>query len=337
MSLLPPVFIVGHIRSGTTILHQMVMRCLPNAIDIDDDDPFEGRLFWQQFGLTMGSLKTGTFCHCADASDTSAEIITAVQNYCHNRCQNRYHIVNKNPHLANKINFVSSVLPDAKFIHIIREPYATVASVKLRFDKVYSGRNYWGIPFRHYWPDDPLPCWHTAPACGDRSPRELTSLVKRLSWRPDHTNQPIQTYLRRLVRPPQLLNHAFWPMDSASFHQQYPDNTRYYPGEGFARIPEAWLTINNYIQDQLAKLPAQNVMVVNYDTFCAETRKTVHDIVQFIGVTDSQLNLVDPSIDVNRKNKWQKDLTENEKTEVSKVLSNGKKAYDNLSLLYEVR
>lgn len=64
-----PVFIIGITRSGTTILHDMIMKACPEDVDLTSDDDFECRNFWQAFGLSIGSRRTGTYCGCATEAD----------------------------------------------------------------------------------------------------------------------------------------------------------------------------------------------------------------------------------------------------------------------------
>jgi hypothetical protein len=64
-------------------------------------------------------------------------------------------VLNKCPHLSNKLRYVRAIFPDARFIHIIREPVAMVASwVKLMR----------AVPeLMLYWPEAEYPCFWVLP------------------------------------------------------------------------------------------------------------------------------------------------------------------------------
>ena len=59
-------------------------------------------------------------------------------------------VINKCPHLSNKVRYVRAIFPDARFVHIVRDPVAMVASWV----------NIMGLvpDLAIYWPDVPFPC-----------------------------------------------------------------------------------------------------------------------------------------------------------------------------------
>ena len=46
MGVTDPVFIIGCIRSGTTVFHRTLLRAMPDAVEFDEHD-FEMRSFWR--------------------------------------------------------------------------------------------------------------------------------------------------------------------------------------------------------------------------------------------------------------------------------------------------
>jgi hypothetical protein len=301
MSIAPPVFVVGCIRSGTTILHQMLKRYFPSAIDIDDVD-FEGRAFWQSRGFNIGSPRTGTRCDACDGTAATDEQKSEMRAHVRERTSGNRHIVNKNPHLSNKIGLVNAVFPEARIVHIIRDDLALVASTKLRLLATYEGENFYRTPFIHYWPEgETLPCWSCVP-----------SDPPRLGWR------PLRRGLRRLVFGPQppTLPHE----DPVEFRRQHPDPTRYYPGAGFRRIPEYWLRINaNIVRQVEAAGIHRQYMALNYAELVGRTRETLDRIAAFAGVEHTASDDVPSSLDSSRHEKWRQDLTEEEQNCVATV------------------
>lgn len=291
-------------------------------IDLEDHDRFEGRLFWQQFGCSMGSPNSGTFCMHADQHDVTGKIKNEVNDYFAIRCGNGKFVVNKNPHLANKIGFVHAILPTAKFIHIIREPRAVVASTKSRFEAAYRGDNYWRIPFKHYWPEAEYPCWYSVPAYSGHSPQDLKSFKKRLFWFDRTSGKGMADYLRRLTKPPEFPDNYLPHLDFRTFLEQFPDQSRYYPGQGFGRIPEAWVKINLNIIEQLKHVQPFNVLTVNYDDFCRDTKRVVSELADFADISNFELNNVPAQLDVSRKDKWKTTLTDPEKRLMMNVFEN---------------
>lgn len=323
----PPVFIIGHIRSGTTIFHSTIQQAASNTVDLDADDVFEGRLYWQKFGVRIGSPKTGTYCEHAPKELATPEAKVSVQNYLNELTRNGKQMINKNPHLANKIDFVNALLPDAKFIQIIREPYATISSTKLQFEASYLGENYWDLPFRHYWPDcEDHPCWSAVPAMLNKTPLDMKSFWKRLTW---FTNGKgfgfsLQKYVKRLLNPPKISSN-FIPHESPDeFSKKFSDESRYYPGKGFARIPESWVSINKQITDSLYKIAPEKRMFVIYDDLCQNTHDVISSVAKFCENSQFDLTKIPQKLNLGSREKWKKNLTEEEKQIIEQILKKNK-------------
>ena len=278
------------------------MAYCPRAIDIDDID-FEGRTFWQQRGFSIGSPKTGTRCRCASAEDLTEERRDEIRSYFQQRADGDRHIINKNPHLSNKIGLLHAIFPSARIIHIVREELSVVASTKRGFDDMFDGRNHCRVPFLAYWPEEPeLPCWYTVPA-GYSAPtklplkRRLKALVKR----------------SRRVPPPR---HE----DPSAFRREFPDSSRYYPEEGFRRIPESWLRINaNVIRQMDALAITERCLSINYADLVRNTRDTLSRVARFCQLDVSEADAVPQTLDATRQYKWQTDLTTAEQLAAAEV------------------
>ncbi|NOT02888.1 MAG: sulfotransferase [Phycisphaerales bacterium] len=304
MNQVEPVFIIGCIRSGTTILHQVLMDYCPRAIDIDDVD-FECRTFWQERGFRIGSPKTGTRCCKADAGDLTDSARDEILNYFAQRTAGGQHIVNKNPHLCNKIGLIHALFPRARIIHIVRENLSVIASTKLNYlSQDERQTNPWGARFVQYWPDEPdFPCWWAVPVDDDAVFRE-----------------PLRRRLRRVVRgQPQLPepDHESY----TAFRRAHSDASRYFPGGGFRRIPESWVRINAYVVKQIDALDIGSLyMPINYADLVARPMDVIRNIGSFCGFTQTDPSRVPATLDESRRDKWRQDLTDDEQTSVDQVM-----------------
>jgi 2-polyprenyl-3-methyl-5-hydroxy-6-metoxy-1,4-benzoquinol methylase/tetratricopeptide (TPR) repeat protein len=158
-----PVFMVGCMRSATTLLAKLLDRS-PGIVHC----PFELKHIWSGVGgVPMASAKTrDTVCPELDASDAkpgqAERLARAFLEEMHKGANGKRAdavFLNKNPHLCNKLPFVNALFPDARFIWIHRPLPAVVASVKRLFADVQRRQETW-----HYWPE-PSPevqarCWH---------------------------------------------------------------------------------------------------------------------------------------------------------------------------------
>lgn len=283
-----PVFIIGCIRSGTTILHRMMVEHLPECVPLDNHD-FEGTRFWSAHGLPIGCPLTGARCAGMTASDLDVDRQERIRQALRRRPGQ---IVNKNPHLSNKIGLLQSIVPEARFVHIVRSVLSVVSSTKLHFERVSAGRNKRGVSFVHYWPDEPLPCWWAVrdPDAGvaPRSARERLRLL-RDRWfrlpRADHVNRDV-------------------------FSRRFPDATRYYPGEGFDRLAESWITINANILRQVDALGLhEQHIVVTYESLVADPRSVLEQLAHFCGISDGPGRDVPQTLDTSRQHAWRKALS----------------------------
>lgn len=139
-----PVFIVGCGRSGTTMLfdllstHPDLMRT-NGYPDGEDHDGWitHGKCVMAGIGNSRNS-KYGSgingfqYCLHMTQADVTPEIVAGMHAYYLDevlRGNTDKRVLNKQPHLSNKLDYVLGIFPDAKIIHIIRDCEPTVASL----------------------------------------------------------------------------------------------------------------------------------------------------------------------------------------------------------------
>lgn len=145
-----PVFLVGAMRSGTTLLAELLGRS-PHIAHCS----FELKDVWsEQGGIPMASPKTRDYA-CQECGPN--EVMPGMHDRLTEAFLRRVNglqgkaplavFLNKNPHLCNKILLVKSLFPDARFIWIYRHLPQVVASIKRLFVDVHSRQSTW-----HWWP-----------------------------------------------------------------------------------------------------------------------------------------------------------------------------------------
>jgi len=178
-----PIFVVGCGRSGTTLLFDL-LKCHPDLVPTKGFPDGEDHVGWIRHG---GALISGLanpnndsghvghhFCLHMDESDVTPDIRRSMHRYyvkevLGERIEAR--VVNKCPHISNKLRYVVGIFPDARIVHIVREPVPMVAS----WVKVMQA-----VPdLVLFWPDSEYPCLWVLPAgdalghrnCFAREPR----------------------------------------------------------------------------------------------------------------------------------------------------------------------
>lgn len=156
-----PVFIVGTMRSGTTLLAEL-LDLSPHVRHC----PFELKDIWsRESRVPMASPKTGDhYCPSQLATDASpqqaarlAKAFTERAKQCSGKSKNSV-FLNKNPHLCNKLPWVQALFPDARFIWIHRHLLQVVVSLVRLFEDVRRRQE-----VVHIWPKQESPnhcrCW----------------------------------------------------------------------------------------------------------------------------------------------------------------------------------
>lgn len=161
-NVLRPVFIVGTMRSGTTLLAELLGQS-PHVCHC----PFELKDIWSRVGgIPMASAKTRDLkCPELDAKQAQLDtrkrltdsFLTRMES-CTGKVDGALFLT-KNPHLCNKLPFVRALFPNARFIWIYRHLPQVVASLKLLFVDVQKRQGTW-----HIWPEASQTvrnrCWH---------------------------------------------------------------------------------------------------------------------------------------------------------------------------------
>jgi hypothetical protein len=131
-------------------------------------------------------------------------------------------------------------------------------------------------PFVHYWPECEFPCWYVIRNDLLR-PRITTASLRRwavggarlVGLKQGH---PVAVPWRRCLHE-----------KLSSFLETHPDSSRYYPGEGFCRLPEAWLKMNYNALLQLRQLEGNRWRIVRFEDFSTDPRRTMERLLDFLG------------------------------------------------------
>jgi hypothetical protein len=94
------------------------------------------------------------YCLHMTRHDASAEVVQSMRAYYWNDVLGRSdakRVLNKQPHLSNKLSYVLEIFPDAKIVHIVRDCAPMVASW-LAVMKDHPS-------LVAYWPEEELPCF----------------------------------------------------------------------------------------------------------------------------------------------------------------------------------
>jgi hypothetical protein len=155
-----PIFIIGCGRSGSTLLHKMLcahpdlawfsnfttrfdrlhilaslsnlypLRLrynLPPILAKGIPKPSEGYRLWDIAKPVQNSPSDPPLSK-GDAGTEEKNRISEIINY-HLKYQGRTRFINKNTRNTRRIRFLDSIFPDSLFIHILRDPRASVASL----------------------------------------------------------------------------------------------------------------------------------------------------------------------------------------------------------------
>ncbi len=124
-----PIIIVGSPRSGTTLLGKL-LRHHPDVTYLE-----EPRLVWRYGNDDKSDLLR--------ARDARPEVVRYIQETFARRVRegSGKRLLEKTPSNALRLPFVDRVFPDAKFVHILRDGYQSVLSIR-RFWQQHAG----GLP-----------------------------------------------------------------------------------------------------------------------------------------------------------------------------------------------
>lgn len=297
--LLPPLFITGCMRSGTTILVDE-LSSHPQLLKIG----VELNKVWTEIG---GAPMLET-CPCSENLETSSIHTFNMTNYIHqfineskgfkrhlmrtsSKIENNLGRVfydwdnlvpmNKSPHLINKIEYVKALFPQSKFIYIIRDIYNQSASLKIHLEKLYHQKNE-----INYFDENSNDCWERVVV-----------------------NQRKATWSDKNIFP-----------------------------ESFKPIPLSWLKLNYYGLKSLKKLPKEDFVILNYDDLLSNKSEFYEHIFAFLNLKQSHQKAVEKIKNTNTKiintttkgtlnKKWKTILTEEEKKVIDLTIQENKATY----------
>jgi hypothetical protein len=155
-----PIFLVGTVRGGTTLL----AKCLGAHPEVHYLG-FELSREWCELAdmEIAGPGPEKPSCPPYTEADATEELRQKARSgfariFFEKGGQKGKRLLNKNPHLWNKIAFVKAIFPDAGFVVTSRDIRSSAASTKLLWMKMEKD---WGI--KHYLPQNPEYCWSCTP------------------------------------------------------------------------------------------------------------------------------------------------------------------------------
>lgn len=296
-----PVFLIGLMRSGTTLLMNTLSEH-PQLLKAG----FELNRVWSDIGGAPCSVNCDerTEAHFKQeyANNMTAyfskyiEDSKSIKRYISRWSEKRYYnagsisydwenvrIMNKSPHLSHKIRYLNAMYPNAKFIVIIRSPYGQSASLKMHLLKYHKNEKY----YFELKPNSNT-CW--------------------TNW--------IDPDLEKL------------------------NKERLFPGN-FKLIPEYWMRMNNLIFDHLKHIPKERQIVFSYEDLVVNQEKTLGSIFKFLDLDPkhrkSELDIIKKKQKIqntdtkgNPLTKWKRYLNREEQKAIDLELLNNKTIFDNI-------
>lgn len=165
MTIHEPVFIVGCGRSGTSLLFNLLSQHpdLSRTKGYPDGEDHAGWIAHGQCAMAgignvasdrYGSGINGSpYCLHLTEADATPEVVESMRRYYWTDVLGKdpaRRVINKNPHLSNKLRYVLRIFPDARIIHVVRDCEPVVASWMAVMDQHPS--------LTAYLPDDAMPC-----------------------------------------------------------------------------------------------------------------------------------------------------------------------------------
>jgi len=141
---------LGHHRPVRSVKDQ---RGISPSFGYPDGEDHDG---WVKYGgATISGLgniarnhgHSGTgYCLGMDETDVNPSLASSMNAYYFNEVQGGRSgtiVLNKNPHLSNKLRYVRAIFPQSRFVHIIREPVHMAASWVKMMEKQNGTVAYW--------------------------------------------------------------------------------------------------------------------------------------------------------------------------------------------------
>lgn len=126
----PPIFLLGNVRSGTTMI-QRFFNLHPEIITWFEPRPIWNYAHpWRQYDYL-------------DENDASPNVIRYIRRKFL-KYQNKNHglrIMEKTPRNVVRISFIHRIFPESKFIYMVRDPLAQISSAEVQWKNVIDWRS----------------------------------------------------------------------------------------------------------------------------------------------------------------------------------------------------
>ncbi|MBL1144634.1 MAG: sulfotransferase [Bacteroidetes bacterium] len=276
-----PIFLLGIMRSGTTLLMNILSEH-PQLLKVG----FELNKVWTE----IGGAPCSETCEARTDEDFNSvytnnmtsyftkyiEESKSIKRHLARYSAKRHHgsggvfydwdnirLMNKSPHLSNKVKYIHAMYPNAKFVVIMRSLEGQVSSMKMHFLKLNKSSN-WSF----YLPNNKTSCW--------------TNIKGKVSADYD----------------PERL---------------FPSN--------FNLLSEAWLRLNTKILKDLEGIPQDQKYLLSYEELMANQERKLKDVFEFLKLEKQHNAKVEKIIKKNRRihntttkgnpiDKWKKYLDE---------------------------
>lgn len=293
-----PVFILGLMRSGTTLLLNILSEH-PQLLKIG----VELNSIWTKIG---GACCQGE-CHYKTAKDVKPEYVVNMTNYFkENIVQyqkgrqgwkrflfsikfgsggirkdwDQIIPINKSPHLSNKSLYLHEMFPESKFVHIIRSVHSHSYSMKRHFEKDFEQRK-----FVNYLPEDGKNCWTRM-----------------------HQDD----------------------LDNKDQSRLFPSN--------FSLIPEAWINMNYQAIKDLEECGSEDYRIFSYEDLVNKPEKVLPEIFEFLKLDAKHEKQISKIVGRQRKsfnthtkdpmNDWKTKLTLEEQQDIQQIINENSEKYD---------
>lgn len=125
----PPIFLLGNVRSGTTMMHRFFLQ------HPDVTTWYEPRTVWMY-------ADPGRRHDRFDEHDARPRVTRYIRKRFlkYQKAHDNLRIMEKTPSNMLRIPYVRAIFPESKFIYIIRDPLANLSSAELKWQKAIAGR-----------------------------------------------------------------------------------------------------------------------------------------------------------------------------------------------------